>query len=830
MRGFGALNLRRLREHPGRAALSVAGIAVGTALMVAMLGLFSSMTSSVDRLAELAGNADLEVSAPNDGGLPEALTDEVAAIEGVEAAVPIVRSVVTVNRKRAFILGLDARAVALGDGAGPGCPLPELPARLGVVVGPGIAEGTSVSVTSPAGTQRAEVLARLECAAARRFNAGEFIGAPLPLAQQLLGRPGRIDAIEVVAAPGRDVTTLTEAVSRVVAGRAVVASPKLIVEQARESSRAFQQGALMIIGLALVVGGFCVFNTVSMTALERRRELATLRAVGGRRRGLLVGFLLEIGILGVIGSAVGATLGAAMGRELVANIPPVLTDQLGVRPSFELPRSFIALALAVGAVVTIAAAAIPARGAVRVPPVDAMRPEGALEAGGGHDRVSWPITAVGLVVFVLGSLLATLGTGGATLAGFSTVTLGAVMATFGLRSQIAHLAAAIAGRFGAGGRLAAASIDRAPRRTWATVAAVVIAVGTVVSVGGITSNQLTTVLGTFETLAEPDVWVGTSPPDTIPVELRFGPETIEEVKAVPGVARVVPSQAGYTTVGRERILLEGFGGASRAPAFAALSLGDQARVLDADSPAAFITKALATRQGLAAGQEIELITPSGVQRLPIVDVVDLISPSPTGLVGLSLAVLERFYGRTGATWLEVHLEPGVSRTEGEARIAAALEDSPVPAFVNTGDEEYEGTKRSIRSSVAIFSAMQVAVLLATALAVGNTLLISVVERRREIGIVRAVGTSRRQLRRMVLLESLAVAAVGTLIGVVLGLLQHRVGIEALASLTGIRIDYSLVATPTFLAVAAATVTALVAAILPAARAARVNVIEAIGYE
>lgn len=830
MRGFGALHLRRLREHPGRAALSVAGIAVGTALMVAMLGLFSSMSTSVDRLASLAGNADLEVAAPNDGGLPESLTDEVAAVAGVKAAAPIVRSVVTVDRARALIIGLDARAMALGDTAGPGCELPPLPPRVGVVVGPGIADRRSVNVTSPAGTQQVDVLARLDCGAAKRFNNGEFLAAPLPLAQQLLGRPARVDAIEIVAAPGADRGALTEAVTRLVAGRAIVASPRLIVEQARESSRTFQQGASMIIGLALVVGGFCVFNTVSMTALERRRELATLRALGGRRRRLMMSFLAEIAVLGVIGSAIGAALGALAGRQLVANIPAVLVDQLGVRPTFSLPGVSVVLALVVGAAVTVGAAFVPARAAVRVAPVEAMRPEGALESGDSRPRVAAWVAALGVVLFVAGTALAIAGESGVTLVGFSVITLGALLTTYALRGAIANAAAALAARFGPGGRLAAASIERAPRRTWATVAAVVIAVGTVVSIGGVMTNQLTTILAKFESLADPDVWVGTSPPDTIPVELRFPASTVEQVAAVPGVERVVSSQAGYATIGGDRVLLEGFGGLSRAPAFAALDREDQQRLLDVDRPAAFVTKAFADRQQVRDGGHVELLTPAGPQRVPVIAVVDLVSPSTTGLVGLALPVLERFYGRTGATWLEVDLAPGVTRIEGKQRIAAALKDSSTPAFVSTGDEEFAGTEASMRSTTALFSAMQFAVLIATALAVGNTLLISVIERRREIGIVRAVGTSRRQLRKMVVIESLAVAAVGTAIGLAVGALQHRVGVVAVEGLTGIRVDYAPVVSPALLAVAAAVITALIAAVLPALRAGRVNLIEAIGYE
>jgi putative ABC transport system permease protein len=159
-----------------------------------------------------------------------------------------------------------------------------------------------------------------------------------------------------------------------------------------------------------------------------------------------------------------------------------------------------------------------------------------------------------------------------------------------------------------------------------------------------------------------------------------------------------------------------------------------------------------------------------------------------------------------------------------------LRDSPTPAFTSTGDEQYDGVVQSLKQSVAVFQAMQAAVLLATALALANALLISVVERRRELGIVRAVGTSRRQLRRAVVIESVAIGAVGTAIGIVLGLLQHRVGDDTIAAILGSDITYRFVPRPMFVALAATAATAVLAALLPAARAANVNVIEAIGYE
>ncbi|HUR76632.1 MAG TPA: FtsX-like permease family protein [Acidimicrobiales bacterium] len=832
MHGFVALHLRRLREHPGRASLSVGGIAVGIALMVAMLGLFGSLTSSADRVAELSGNATLEVSAPNDGGIPAALVKEVAAVDGVRVAAPLLRSQVGVNGRSTLLLGSDERARKLGPRAVLSRCVPnDLPQRPGVIAGPETPRGKRLRISSTFGTVSMEVLARIDCGEAKRINAGRFIMGPLELAQQVGGKVGRVDSIAIVSEKGQSLARLTEAVDKAVAGRAVVASPRLLATQARTNTEAFQQGSQIMVVLALVVGGFCVFNTVSMTALERRRELATLRAIGGSRRRLLIGFLLEMTLLGVVGSALGAVLGAALGARLIDSIPPVFIDQVGVEPSFEVPVTLVRAALVLGTLVTLGAAFMPARSAVRVAPVEAMRPEGPAETSAQRASNSVIVLIVGMTAFIGGTVVALGGSSKATLVGFGAITVGALTLTYALKGSIATAAASVAGLFGSSGRLAGASIERAPRRTWATVTAVTVAVGTVVAIGGVVANQVATFKQPFTPMARPDLWVGTSPTENIPVNLRFQADMLERLPAaVPWIGRVVGTQSAYTTVGKHRVLVQGFDRNSAAPMFARTARPAQRELFDGAHPAIVINTGFAFTYKLKRHDDFTMVTAVGPLTVRVADVVDVPSPSATGTLGMDRRLLEQSYGRVGVNFIEVYAKDGISRPQLKRQVEAALRQSPTPAFVATGDEQYAGVVRSLKQATAIFRAMQAAVIFATALALANALLISVIERRRELGIVRAVGTSRRQLRRMVVIESLAIGAVGTVIGVLLGLLQHRVGDDAIGSLVRSTIDYEFVAMPMLLAFAATTVTAVLAALLPAARAANVNVIEAIGYE
>jgi putative ABC transport system permease protein len=830
--GFVALHLRRLREHPGRAALSAGGIAVGIALMVAMLGLFGSLTSGADRVTDLSGGSDLEVSAPNDGGIDASLIAEVKEVDGVKAAVPLIRSQVAVRHEATMLLGFDKRSRQLGRSAvlAP-CVPKKLPDRPGVILGPAIDASKKLTITSSAGSVAIEVLAKIDCGPAKKVNAGQFVMAPLKLAQQLAAKPGRIDTIEIVKTPGTSITKLTDAVDRVVAGRAIVASPKLLAKQARTNTEAFQQASRIMVVLAMVVGGFCVFNTVSMTALERRRELATLRAIGGSRRRLLLNFLVEIALLGVVGSVVGAALGFVMGRRLISAIPAIFVDQVGVRPSFDVPNSLIALALALGTFVTIGAAILPARSAVGVAPVEAMRPEGPVESGSRSRARSLIVMLVGIAIFIGGTAVAVAGSRNATIAGFGTITVGMVMATYGARDSIARAAGAFAGLFGSSGRLAGASVERAPRRTWATVTAVTVAVGTIVAIGGVVDNQLLTYKQPFRSMIRPDVWIGTAPTQNVPVNLRFDDGFTERLKAsVPWVARVIGTQSSFTTIGKDRVLVQGFDPGTSAPVFDQMTQANRDALFDAEHPNAVVNTAFLVTNHLHIGDRVELRTPAGPLKFKLLQAVNVPSASQTGTIGMDRHWLEKAYGRTGVNFVEVYGKEGITRPQLERLIDTALKSSATPAFTATGDEQFDGVIASLKQSVAIFQAMQVAVLLATALALANAMLISVVERRRELGIVRAVGTSRRQLRRMVIIESIAIGVVGSIIGAFLGLLQHRVGDETIGSLVQSTIHYRFVARPMLVGFSAMFATAIVAALLPAARAANVNVIEAIGYE
>lgn len=832
---FRVLNLRRFRSHPGRAALSVVGIAVGTALVASILAVLGSIIASVEDLVDLAGRADVEVAGAGDTGFDEELFFEVAQAPGVEAAVPVVRSRVAVGGHDALLFGFDQRATALDEqfaerareeanaGDVDGVFLStRLAGRLG------LSEGDAVTVYGAGTTTRTQVVGLLE-AGTSAVNRGEFAVAALPLAQQFAGKPGRLDVVWAVAEPGVAPTRLEAALADRVGDRAVVSSPRLRAEQAADQVAPLRQELLVIAGAVLVVAGFLVFNTMSMTALERRRELATVRALGGRRRHLLAGFLGEAVIVGMLGSAVGIAAGLVVARELVEAVPAAVTAGFDVSVAFHVPAATIPLAAATGIGATVLAALLPARRAVSTPPVEAMRPDDSFDAAVGGATVHVPTAAAGVAGMATGVAM-TAGAFGETLVipGAALLTVSALVATWGLTGPITRATAWVAGRFRAAGALGAAALERAPRRTWATTAGAGMALALVVAIGGLSANERSTVARQFAPLADIDVVLQSAPLDDFPVAtMPAGWE--QQLEELPGVAAAHRGQFAYATLDRHRVVLQGFALGRNEPVVRLASENARRRMLAGEGILA--TVGFASTHGVSAGDTVELTTPTGSHRTEVLEVVEFVGGGlGAGLAAMSVERLEEWYGREGASWFELEVEPGAEPGAVAARVEELTAGAPLDVSVGLGPQLYDAAVGFSEQFNVIFESLAAIAVVAGALGILNTLMLSVLERRRELGILRAIGTSRRHLRRMILAEAAGIAVIGLGIGAVIGLAMHWSAVEGADELVGFPIDYAVAPAPLVTAAVVALVMSALGGLGPGRRAARVNVIEAIGYE
>lgn len=816
-------NIRELAEHRVRTVLSVAVVAVAASLLVAVFGISGSITGSVQRFAaDVGGNADLEVSGVTDSGFPATLQPEVAKVGGVAAAVPMLRTGLGApnDPDRMLLIGLDQGANALRSSAIGDSMQAHIGALVrtpnGVLVGAatGYTTGQQIRIGKGSATVAAVV-------AETRLNGGHFAAAPLPLAQQLAGRPGQLDSILVVAEPGADLDTVRTAIAAAVGGRAVVAAPDLRAAQASTAIQIITVGTLMTASVSLVVAAFLIYTATGMAITQRRPRIAMLRALGGNGRTIVRDLVAEAALLGALGAAVGSVLGIFMGRSALRELPAAVLASVEVRTEYHLPGYAIPVAIALGIGACVAATALAARQVYKVEPVEALVPMevAGTEVAGGRLRAAGAVLGVALIATAVLTMRLDLGRG--ALFGLAFSFVGVMLIGFALTTQLVAAAAAIARLFGAPGALAAATVERAPRRVWATLMTVIAAVSLTVVTTASNQNLVDSATTSFDFFADTDLYVSGTGPGVFPTAPLL-PENLEaQLAAVPGVERVGPAQMAFATVGTTKVMLQGFGAEALAESGRELTPA-QLRGF-ADGTGVLISRDAARTLGTDVGEHIELPTPAGVQRMEVLGVLPYFSGF-TGVVMMRLDTLRTWYGRPGSTILEIDFAPGANPTDAVRALAA-----PDELHVYTGAQALDAVSASVRQGTGLINAISWIVVAVAGVALLNTLMLSVFERRRELGVLRAAGSSRRFTVTMILAEAAGIGLLGGAVGLAVGAATQWLAASALTRMVGVDVVYE----PTlsmFVIACGATLLSLFGALPPAQRAARLNIVEAVSVD
>jgi len=658
------------------------------------------------------------------------------------------------------------------------------------------------------------------------FASGGLAGATLVMFDDASAQKYFLDGkdafslIQVESAPGvtqRELATAIEPLlpegTEAVTGTAVAQESKDLFDQLLGFLNTF---LLVFAGIALVVGTFLIVNTFSILVAQRSRELALLRALGASRGQVSRSVLTEAFVIGLIGSSLGLALGFGLAMLLKVLFSQFGLDLSGTALVFR--TRTVVLAYLVGIVVTMLAAWIPARRAARVPPVAAMRDEvampesnlrwrlavsllfglagaGAMAAGTWLD-VPRPILWVGLGIF--GVLMA--------------VALGSpliaipVLAGFGAVYRVV---------FRAVGRLAAQNARRNPRRTAATASALMIglALVTTMSILGASINRSIDAGVDREFSADFIVQNVSGQP--------FSPKISAKVAEVPGVAEVAASQLLVFRANREQV----FASAIQAEQFGAVFDLD---FLSGEAPLAddtiALSETLADELGLGAGDPLELSFSTGVRAPATVTGVY----TDSTIVGQAVVPLSTVatagIGRAD-TSLALNVEPGTGTVTVRRNLERAVGDNPT-IVVQDKQAFAEAQRAQVNTLLYLIYALLGLAIVIAVLGIVNTLALSVVERTREIGLLRAVGVTRPQLRRMVRLESVVIAILGAMLGIGAGLV-FGLALQRSFEDEGIT-DLAIPATSLAVFVAISALVGVLAAVLPARRAARLDVLEAIG--
>jgi putative ABC transport system permease protein len=792
--------------------------------LVAIIGIFGSITGSVNRLADgIAGVAALEVSGITDAGFPDTISADVGAVPGVATAAPMIRTSTSTASGPVLLFGADASSAALGGALKDAVqkPLKTLSENPnGVQVGPrvGHAKGQTFQLGSASVTVT-EVLTGKQLA---DLNGGHYVLAPLALAQNITGRKGQLDSILITTKPGADLGAVRAGVTAAVKDRAIVAAPSMRAVRAGDGVKLMNYMALMGAGVALVVGAFLVYTTTTMAITQRRPVISMLRAIGGRRATIVRDLLAEAVLLGLIGGAIGSGIGIVMGRTAIGRLPPAITQGLEARVEYWLPGYAISVALAATVLTAVAASAMAARQVYKVSPIEALAPVGVsaadfvprwLRMTSGIAAVAVFAASIGAVVDHRGSLAFV-----AIFALFSAeIALG-----FALTAVMVKATSATARIFGSVGPLAAATIERAPRRVWATVMTVLIAVVTTVVITGTNADMIRSARAIFAPVAGVDVWVSADPPDSYPVN-ALPQDLADKVAAVPGVQRVTKGASGFAEVGGTRVMLDGFFAGTADPLYRAL--GDQVRNAVLAGRGVVLSQNLGKTLHVRVGDELRLQTPHGPRGTTVLALVPYFS-TVIGTVGMNLDRMREWFDRPAATALQVSAASGVDPNRLLTDVRRVV---PEANYVYSGRTALAGLEAPLHQSMFIANAVWIIVVFVAAVALFNTLTLSVLERRREIGVLRAMGTSRRFTLRMILAEAAAIGIVGGICGLLFGLADQWL----YSLVSGDMMNFTVAFRPSPMALVftvGALAISLLGSLPPARRAARLNIIEAVGVD
>jgi putative ABC transport system permease protein len=632
-----------------------------------------------------------------------------------------------------------------------------------------------------------------------------------------------IDSVLVITAPGADQNQVRRAVSDVVGGRAVVAEPTFRSAKSAGAVVILRTLMLAAAASALVVAGFLIFNAMTMAITQRRPAISMLRAIGADRRQIVRDLLVEAALIGLVAGIAGSVLGVVVGMRAIGNLPAALLQGYEARTEYLLPGFAIPVSVAACVAVSTVAAGLAARQVYKVEPVEALAPVGVSPADGVGIRARVTAGVAGLGLIAVAVVVASRDLGRVSVLSIGLVALGEIAVCFALAGPIVAVSAAVARAFGAPGALAAATIERAPRRVWATLMTVLIAVTITVQSTGSNANAIDSTNASFASLGDAGLFVSSSGPGVFPTAPLLPADTEALIKSVPGVADVVAGQMAYATVGGTRALVQGLSPGSVAPPMRAMSDEVRRRLLAGDG--VVISRDIARSMHLRAGDELVLQTPTGQRTVQILQVAPFFSLLG-GVVSMSLPHLRDWFDRPGSTILAVDPAPGTDHTALEKAIRAKL---PADVYVYPGHDAARAVGASMAQGTALITVMAWIVVLTASIALLNTLMLSVLERRRELGVLRAMGSSRRFALRTVLAEAAGIGLVGAAIGVVCGMANQYLSAAALTRVLSIDVMYR----PSAMAFAFACLAfglTLLGSVPPAIRASRLDIVDAVAVQ
>ena len=849
--GLGLVTLRQWQQHKLRLALTIVGVALGVAVFFAVRSTTQTLVDSLNSTIEkLAGKSTLQVAA-GDAGFPSENLKLVRETPGVAIAEPVTEAIVETVAppgEKLLVLGLDTGSklelysemfqegdLVVSNPLAFSSRADSIAVTRKFAEQFGFKDGDKITLQTQTGRKDLIVRGVFKSEGAGEVFDGNVAVMDIYAAREIFGKGGRIDRIDVMNAPGTSVEKLAEDLRGNLPAGIKVERPSLRGQALENTVSTMHFGLTIMSFLALTICVFLIFNSFSISLNQRWKEIGILRAIGVTRQGVRLMFLGESVLLGLIGSAIGIVGGyflAKLAIGVVTNVSTTMYGVVTVPQELEFDTQFALEAFAVGMTASLFAAWLPARAAARLRPVLALTN---IETRQGEQGVNKTRVVVGCVLVLLGLVLIRFTR---PHVGMNIQLFYAVLMQIGMILLLpmfirlgARVIRPIMGRlFGVEGMMAVESMAGSPRRTVATVGALMIGLSFVIAHAAFIQSQKAALDRSLDKTLSSDILISSSE-QISGRSYHFSEDVAAQVAAMPETEVAAPMRVTSVSFGGEDISLSAH---EMDKYFASspdlLDFGDPeyARLATARGEGALISTNLSLRSGLGLGDRIRIDSPNGTIELPIVGMLDYFR-SQKGTVFIDRALYKKYWNDPSVDYVFIDLRPGVDRVAFKQKLQNML--SGEHAFVYTHDEFKAWVTRLIDQFFTLTYLQMVIAVFVAAIGLVNTMVISVAERRRELGIFRAVGGLRRQVAKMVMLEAVSIGLIGLLTGAIMGLFSAYFLVNTAAKVVaGFTVSLVfpywilLVSVPIVLIVAAA------AAFVPSFNASRIHIAEAIGYE
>src|SRR5213594_360606 len=852
------LSWRHVRRHQLRTALTFLGIALGVAVIVAIAMVNRSLTSSFQSTIEqIAGKAVLQV-ANGESGINESLFSVIRDTPGVQDAAAAVEGFLPVSGKRGerlYVYGVDLLtdfAIRDHQFAGSGFAFDQALDFIAQPDSVALTEsfarrlhlpiGAQITLATARGKQNYTVRALLKEEGTARVFGGNFALMDLPAAQRSFGKEGKLDIVDLTVEEGAKIETVQQRLKSRLGGAAEVERPKKRGEQIESLLSSFRVGLFFVSLVALFVGFFLIYNTVSVSVVQRKREIGTLRCLGMIRRDVLVIFIIEALALASAASLVGICAGVLLAEAALFSVGETVSNLFFqtdlTRSALTAEEFWVALAGGVG--VSLLAALYPAWEATRVTPLEGARQASWSPRAEGISRAS--IFAFLLLLFFPVMLFF-------PRAGFEPVerfTLGVVamlifllglsfLCPFFIFSGVGAFRRWLV-RFSSfswvEGQLAADSLRRSPVRSGITVATLMISLAAIFTIAAFVSSVRGSLLSWVDQMVTADLIVSSGARTAAPKNVPLREDLLPALKKIPGVKIVDLYRLIRSTYKEKPILIESFS-ARESASVRSLPMvdgnGAQALREMAEGKGVIISESFRSKFGATTNDSLELLTPSGKIGFKVIGVyVDY--SSDVGSVLLDRALYKKYWRDELLDAFDLWLEPGADQQQIIQTIRTNYGE-PYQLFISTHRELRETVVRIMEQSFVVNYAVEIVAVVVAIFSVINTLLASILDRTREIGVLRAIGATQAQVRRIVVMEAGWMGLIGGLLGLFAGTVMayHHV-VYNTKMLTGWTFQFYYPYGMAIFSLIAAVILCLLAGYGPAKQAASIPIVAAIGYE